>query len=188
MRSGDHPVPSTSGWDGDQQVTGFISRRVMDDWVDPRQPYRGRAVQRARQAHPRSDRANRHMQISARPGVQSPVPVCGYSAVRHHGKRRGARYERIGARTAASLLPTCVTLGLSFEGEPRGKALRCVRRVLRLPRRSGLFHRRIGGEATGIATPAPNWAIDIFPPNMQRARSRWERMGFAIGEREITQN
>lgn len=30
------------GLDGDQQVTGFISRRVMDDWVDPRQPYRGR--------------------------------------------------------------------------------------------------------------------------------------------------
>jgi hypothetical protein len=30
------------GWDGDQQVTAFISRRVMDDWVDPRQPYRGR--------------------------------------------------------------------------------------------------------------------------------------------------
>jgi hypothetical protein len=21
------------GWDGDQQVTGFISRRVMADWV-----------------------------------------------------------------------------------------------------------------------------------------------------------
>jgi hypothetical protein len=30
------------GCDGDQQVTGFISRRVMDDWVDPRQPYRGK--------------------------------------------------------------------------------------------------------------------------------------------------
>ncbi len=27
------------GWDEDQPVTGFISRRVMDDWVDPRQPY-----------------------------------------------------------------------------------------------------------------------------------------------------
>ena len=27
------------GWDGDHQVTAFISRRVMDDWVDPRQPY-----------------------------------------------------------------------------------------------------------------------------------------------------
>jgi hypothetical protein len=27
------------GWDGDQQVIGFISRRVMVDWVDPRQPY-----------------------------------------------------------------------------------------------------------------------------------------------------
>lgn len=27
------------GWDGSQQVEGFISRRVMDDWVDPIQPY-----------------------------------------------------------------------------------------------------------------------------------------------------
>jgi hypothetical protein len=25
--------------DGNLHVTGFISRRVMDDWVDPRQPY-----------------------------------------------------------------------------------------------------------------------------------------------------
>jgi hypothetical protein len=27
------------GWDGAQQVTAFISRRVMDEWVDPCQPY-----------------------------------------------------------------------------------------------------------------------------------------------------
>jgi hypothetical protein len=27
------------GWDGSQQVTAFISRRVMDNWIDPRQPY-----------------------------------------------------------------------------------------------------------------------------------------------------
>ena len=27
------------GWDETAQVTAFISRRVMDDWVDPRQPY-----------------------------------------------------------------------------------------------------------------------------------------------------
>jgi hypothetical protein len=26
-------------WDGAQEVTAFVSRRVMDDWVDPRQPY-----------------------------------------------------------------------------------------------------------------------------------------------------
>ena len=26
------------GWDGTQWVEGFISRRVMDDWVDPIQP------------------------------------------------------------------------------------------------------------------------------------------------------
>ncbi len=30
------------GWDGDQPVTAFISRRVMGDWVDPRQPYGGK--------------------------------------------------------------------------------------------------------------------------------------------------
>ena len=24
------------GWDGTREVTGFISRRVMDDWFDPR--------------------------------------------------------------------------------------------------------------------------------------------------------
>jgi len=27
------------GWDGCERVTAFISRRVMDDWVDPRWPY-----------------------------------------------------------------------------------------------------------------------------------------------------
>ena|SRR5580704_9637620 len=27
------------GWDGAEMVTAFISRRVMDDWVDPRQRY-----------------------------------------------------------------------------------------------------------------------------------------------------
>jgi hypothetical protein len=27
------------GCDGAREVTAFISRRVMDDWVDPRQPY-----------------------------------------------------------------------------------------------------------------------------------------------------
>ena len=30
------------GWNGNQQVTAFISRRVMGDWIDPRQPYGGR--------------------------------------------------------------------------------------------------------------------------------------------------
>ncbi len=30
------------GWDGVEMVTAFISRRVMDDWVDPRQSYGGR--------------------------------------------------------------------------------------------------------------------------------------------------
>ena len=36
------------GWDGPQHVTVFISRRVMDDWVDPRQPLqRRRSLYRA---------------------------------------------------------------------------------------------------------------------------------------------
>ena len=30
------------GRDETAEVTAFISRRVMDDWVDPRQPYGGR--------------------------------------------------------------------------------------------------------------------------------------------------
>jgi hypothetical protein len=30
------------GWDGTQEVAAFISRRVMDDWADPNQPYRSR--------------------------------------------------------------------------------------------------------------------------------------------------
>jgi hypothetical protein len=35
-----HNSDGLHGWDGDQQVTGFVSRRVMDDWVEPRKPYR----------------------------------------------------------------------------------------------------------------------------------------------------
>src|SRR5437899_10738363 len=35
-------------WDGSERVTAFISRRVMDDWVDPKQPYgRRRSLFRA---------------------------------------------------------------------------------------------------------------------------------------------
>jgi hypothetical protein len=30
------------GWEGFERVEAFISRRVMDSWVDPREPYRGR--------------------------------------------------------------------------------------------------------------------------------------------------
>lgn len=26
------------GWNGDERVTAFISRRVMDNWADPRRP------------------------------------------------------------------------------------------------------------------------------------------------------
>ena len=29
-------------WDGSERVEAFISRRVMDSWVDPREPYRKR--------------------------------------------------------------------------------------------------------------------------------------------------
>jgi hypothetical protein len=36
------------GWDGSDQVEAFISRRVMDSWVDPRDPYRKqRSLRRA---------------------------------------------------------------------------------------------------------------------------------------------
>ena len=29
-------------WDGSEKVEAFISRRVMDSWVDPVEPYEGR--------------------------------------------------------------------------------------------------------------------------------------------------
>jgi hypothetical protein len=31
------------GWDGKEQVTAFIGRRVMDDWVDPRRSLKSRS-------------------------------------------------------------------------------------------------------------------------------------------------
>ena len=30
------------GWDGSERVEAFISRRVMESWIDPREPYRKR--------------------------------------------------------------------------------------------------------------------------------------------------
>ena len=35
------------GRDGSERVEAFISRRVMDSWVDPREPYRRRSLLRA---------------------------------------------------------------------------------------------------------------------------------------------
>jgi hypothetical protein len=37
------------GWDGSDQVEAFISRRVMDSWVNPRDPYRKRGSLRRAQ-------------------------------------------------------------------------------------------------------------------------------------------
>jgi hypothetical protein len=37
------------GWDGSDQVEAFISRRVMDSWVYPRDPYRKRGSLRRAQ-------------------------------------------------------------------------------------------------------------------------------------------
>src|SRR5215469_5261842 len=48
----------------------------------------------------------------------------------------------------------------------------------------GLFHRRIGREATRIAR-LPIEPL-IFFPEICNGHDRWERMGFAFGEREIT--
>jgi hypothetical protein len=48
-------------WDGPDRVEAFISRRVMDSWVDPREPLSGaekpasRTIQRPRQVQSRGD-------------------------------------------------------------------------------------------------------------------------------------
>ena len=59
-------------WDGSESVEAFMGKRVMQSWVDPIEPYRGRekftarAIQRPRQAQSRRDRADRRFQVPAR--------------------------------------------------------------------------------------------------------------------------
>ena len=104
------------GWDGSERVEAFISRRVMESWVDPREPYRKRrSLLRAQYNALGKLNLAAIVRIAAskyQRGVafQPPASVCGYSAIRHHRKQRGARYERTSARTAASLIPSDSTL------------------------------------------------------------------------------
>ena len=114
------------GWDGSERVEAFISRRVMESWsirgaLSKTERFASRAIPRTRQAQSCGDCANCRFQVPARNGIQPPASVCGYSAVRHHRKQRGARYERASARTAASLIPSDSTLESSF----RSLTLRC---------------------------------------------------------------
>ena len=80
-------------WEGPQRVEAFISRRVMDTWVDPREPYRGRRsllrspIRRARQVQSRGDCPDCRRQVSTRRGLQPPASFRGYSLLRHRGKR-----------------------------------------------------------------------------------------------------
>ena|SRR5436190_9730574 len=69
------------GWDGDRQVTGFISRRVMDDWSIPNsltesgKAFIASSTTRLASATSRRSSESSH-RMPARPGVQSPIPVC----------------------------------------------------------------------------------------------------------------
>jgi hypothetical protein len=105
-------------WDGSERVEAFISRRVMDNWIDLVEPYgRRRSLLRAQYNAlgkfnlPAIERiVISKFQRGAAFNRQHPfVDVF----VRHRRKQRDARYERTGARTAASLFPTDVTLGRS---------------------------------------------------------------------------
>jgi hypothetical protein len=77
-------------WDGSERVEAFISRRVMDSWVDPREPYRQRrSLLRAQ--YNALGKLNvtvigriADCKYQARAGVQPPTSVCGYPIVRHH--------------------------------------------------------------------------------------------------------
>jgi hypothetical protein len=67
-------------WDGSERVTAFIGRRVMDDWVDPREPDgRRKSLFRAQyNAHgKRNLSAIERIVISAGRGVQPSAPVRG---------------------------------------------------------------------------------------------------------------
>jgi len=74
----------------------------------------------------------------------------------------------------------------SRHGEPQSTRKKQESKVRWEGQGRGLFHRRIGREATGIAR-LPIEPL-IFFPEICNGHDRWERMGFAFGEREITRN
>jgi hypothetical protein len=76
-------------WDESERVEAFISRRVMDSWVDPRVPYRRRrsllraqynALGKLNLAAIERIAVSKYQRGK---GVQPPTSVCGYSPVRY---------------------------------------------------------------------------------------------------------
>ena len=94
------------GRDETAQVTAFISRRVMDDWVDPRQPYGRRKSLFRKQynalgthnlpaiARIVTAKYDRGAAFNRQPSVR------GRSALGHYGQWRSGRYRRLGVRRA----------------------------------------------------------------------------------------
>src|SRR2546430_12789632 len=73
------------GWDGDQQVIGFISRRVMADWAEPGCYGKQKSLFRKQYnaLGKRNLAAIEQIEVSAWCGVQPPAPLRGYSIFRH---------------------------------------------------------------------------------------------------------
>jgi hypothetical protein len=57
------------GRDGDQHVTGFISRRVMDDWVDPDSPTEGEKASIASSTTCSASATSRQSRESLQPNI-----------------------------------------------------------------------------------------------------------------------
>ena len=115
------------GWDEDQQVTGFISRRVMDDWVDPRQPYRGRKSLYREQynALGKCNLAAIERVLMSKyergPAFNRQYPFVDILLSDIIGSGETLDTTELVQRTAASLFPIDVSLGSLSEEEPCGK-------------------------------------------------------------------
>ena len=102
------------GRDGSERVEAFISRQVMDSWVDPTIPIENGEVCFARNTTPSANSILRRL---------SELPLPSTSVARHSTasirlwifccrtsrKAEGARYGEL-ARTAAPLIPSDFTL------------------------------------------------------------------------------
>ena len=67
------------GWEGPERVEAFISRRVMDSWVDPREPYRGRRACFGHNTTPSASSISRRLSELPPPstsaGLRSPASI-----------------------------------------------------------------------------------------------------------------
>jgi hypothetical protein len=169
----------------------------MDDWGDPRQAYRWRKSLYREQYNALGKRNLAAIErivtakISARPGVRSPVPVCGRSAIRHHRKwevrmllnscvlRAAAMPRRQWSRSGR--WKKCSEESVHGSKEGRGEVQERLHGGVEMPREAR-------EERTELRTraPAKNSGLAVCRAVNWMA-ARWSRMYINSGQSPVTQ-